>query len=455
MNEQRAIDPDWAWKPYEPNADQPWNRRRAAHLLRRAGFGATSAELDSAVAAGPQAAVTALFARPDSLERFEADMDRAARTVVAQGEAARLSAWWLYRMLHTPAPLLEKLTLFWHGHFATSAAKVESAGMMYDHFNVLYRGGLGKFEPLVQAMSRDPAMLVWLDSTTNRKVHPNENYARELMELFCLGVGNYTEQDIQEIARTFTGWEVDSNSKSFIYRAHHHDRGRKSFLGASGDYNGEDAVRIVVAQPAAATFIATKLVRFFVADEPAVSPDVIEPLAKQLRDNGFEIQPALETLFASNLFFSNHAIARKVRSPVELAVGLLRALGGTTNTVALSERLDALGQRPLFPPNVKGWDGGRTWINSSTLVARANLVQQLAFAEGSKLGANGLAAELVQSGAESPEAMVDRLAELLLATKLSPEAKRPLVELASQPNRETAVKRALVALAALPEFQLS
>jgi uncharacterized protein (DUF1800 family) len=225
------VDPAWAWSPYEPDTRQPWDRARAAHLYRRAGFAANWQQLDEAVQQEPAAIVRQLLAAGAKGNDFKLEMEQLGKTILASGNPQSLSAWWLYWMLHTPDQCGEKATLFWHGHFATSAAKVTSARLMLAQNDLLRRHALGNFVELVQAVSRDPAMLIYLDSATNRKLRPNENYARELMELFCLGPGNYTERDIQEIARSFTGWEV--RDEKFRFNPYQHDRGQKSLLGAN------------------------------------------------------------------------------------------------------------------------------------------------------------------------------------------------------------------------------
>ena len=285
-------------------------------------------------------------------------MDSLATATLATGDVKKLSAWWAYRMLSTPAPLLEKLTLFWHGHFATSAAKVEDAKLMFAQNNLLREHALGDFGALLLEISRDPAMLVYLDSASNRKAHPNENYAREIMELFCLGEGNYTEKDIRELARCFTGWEI--RREKFRFNRYQHDTGSKNVLGESGEFGGEKGVEIVAGQDAAPLFIAMKLVKFFVMEEPQPTDDLLSPLAQELRDNDMQIAPVVKRILSSNLFFSNLSIGRKVRSPVEFAVGFLRSLEGSTNSYELAEQLNTLGQGLLYPPSVKGWDGGRT-----------------------------------------------------------------------------------------------
>lgn len=359
------------WEPYVPDADRPWDLKRAAHLYRRAGFGATRAELDEALRGTPAEAV-------DRLTAAEEDFEPMGRTVASGDDPRRLAGWWLYAMTRTRAPLRERATLFWHGHFATSAAKVAVARLMFEQNLLLRRRALGDFAAMVQEISRDPAMLVYLDSAVNRRAHPNENYARELMELFCLGEGNYTEKDIREIARCFTGWEVVRDR--FKFNRSHHDEGAKSFLGQSGRFGGEDAVRIVLEQPSASRFIAARLARFFVSDESVP----IEPLAVELRESGWDVGRVVGRILRSNLFFDS--IGRKIRSPVEMVVGLLRALEGSTDLQVVADDLERLGQGLFHPPSVKGWDGGRTWINSSTLLGRANLVHRIVTSEKTRLG---------------------------------------------------------------------
>ena len=451
------VDPAWAWSPYKPDGARPWTRRLAAHLYRRAGFSADTATLDEATKLGPEAAVGRLCDPGSSpaATTFDRTVTMLGDRAVATGNPQQLPAWWLYRMLYTPDPLLEKLTLFWHGHFASSAAKVLKPRLMLDQNQTFRAHARGKFETMVKAVSRDPAMLIYLDSTSNRRIHPNENYARELMELFCLGVGNYTEQDIKEMARAFTGWEVRGDR--WAYNKVQHDTRSKSFLGRSGNFDGDDAVKIVLDQPAAPRFIARKLVRFFAFDEPEAPDALVEPLAQDLRRGGFEIGPVVRRILGSNLFFSPHAVGRKVRSPVELGVGLLRALGATTNLLKLSQGVAELGQGLFYPPNVKGWDGGRAWINSSALLGRANLVRQLLLANETKFEKSGgtLAAAADAAGAKTPEQTVDWLLELLVAVPVPPAARDALVQLADGDDRSAAVASTVHAISALPEFQLA
>lgn len=435
-----------AWRPYEPSDDAPWNHARAAHLLRRAGFGGAWPEIDATAQLEPSQAIAKFIAPDGAKAKFNAEADTFGESLLFGGKVEALPPWWLHRMLFTPDPLLEKLTLFWHGHFATSAAKVTDARLMLRQNQIFRQHAAGKFGPLVQAISRDPAMLQYLDSATNRKVHPNENYAREVMELFCLGTGNYTERDIQELARAFTGWEVYRGR--FRFNEYEHDRGTKTILSRSGNFDGDEGVAIVLAQPAAARFIVRKLYRYFIADEPTPSDALIEPLVKTLQENEFTIGPVVETMLRSRLFFSEHALGRRVRSPIELAVGILRMLDGHTNLNELSQRLAQLGQRPFYPPNVKGWDGGRTWINSSTLLGRANLVRDLVAAADVEKAASS-------AGAKSPDEIVAWAVESLVAVDVPDDVRNSLVALAkSKSDRKQQIAAVLQAVGTLPEFQL-
>jgi uncharacterized protein (DUF1800 family) len=447
-----AVDPAWAWAPFAPEETTPWTPRQAAHLYRRAGFAADAATLSAAVEQSPQEVVRGLFQASESPE-YRAEVDELARATVATGDAKKLPAWWTYRLLTTPTPLHEKAVLFWHGHFATSAAKVEDPELMREQNELLRRHALGDFGAMVQEISRDPAMLLWLDSATNRKAHPNENYAREVMELFCLGEGNYTEQDIRELARCFTGWEI--KLKQYRFNRYQADSETKSLFGQPVR-TGEEGVDLVLRRDACPRFVVRKLIQFYLFDEPAPSEALIDPLARQLRESNLVVAPVLQTMLASNLCFSRHAIGRKVRSPVELGIGFLRALEGTTNSYDLATGLADLGQHLFYPPNVKGWDGGRTWINSSTLLGRANLIRTLLDHNKTRF-AGGTLAQLVDSqGLRRGEQIVTRLEELLLAVPLPSEVRGDLARrIDAGKDRERTLKDAVHLLATQPEFQLA
>jgi len=447
-----TIDPQWAWAPYQPDSQNAWTHIQVAHLFRRAGFAANWKQLEEAIEQQPSAVVESLFVDTAESEAFRKESEDLGRSVLATGDPKNLGPWWFHRILNSPNQLREKMTLFWHGHFATSAAKVNDIESMFAQNQMLRKHALGDFNQMVQQISRDPAMLIYLDSATNRKAHANENYARELMELFCLGEGNYTEKDVQELARCFTGWEIRRNQ--FRFNRFQHDTAEKTILGKTQVFSGEEAVTQVLGQVSAPRFIVRKLIRFFVFDEPQAPPELIEPLAQQFRDEGLDLAGILKRMLGSNLFFSPQAIARKVRSPVELVAGLLRSLEGSTNLTELAPATAQLGQSLFYPPNVKGWDGGRAWINSATLLGRANVVRQLLTAKTTRFGGGKLQDLATRYSMTSAESYLNWLRELLLSRDLPSSAIQSLTSIFEQ-GGERRYEETLYALAALPEFQLN
>jgi hypothetical protein len=380
------INPRTAWEPYRPTADNPWDLRKVGHLYRRAAFGATFAELQRGLADGPEATIAHLLSGGPADSDFEriSDFMASERSLPPGASGTQLAAWWLYRMLHTPHPLREKLTLFWHNHFATSLAKVQNARLMLGQYRLLHEHALGSFRKLLHEISFDPAMMIWLDTNLSKKGQPNENYARELMELFSLGIGNYTEADIREAARAFTGYDVKGGKMVFVSRQH--DSGTKTVFGKSGAFKGPDIVDLCLEQEACPRFIVRKLYRFLVseADEPA--DELIAPLAAQYRESDFDTGKLVETILRSNLFFSPAAYRQRVKAPVDYAVGIVRGLEGNVGPQNLATALESLGQVLFAPPSVKGWDGGPTWLNGQTLLFRQNLALSLTSTEDTAFG---------------------------------------------------------------------
>ena len=352
--------------------DGPFTRRDAAHLLRRAGFGGTAAEIDASAALGTAGAVDALLhpARPDAAF---ADYPDATALFDPKTRNATAQMWWLDRMLRSDRPLVEKMTLFWHGHFATSLQKVP-ANLMVGQIDLFRGRALGHFHDLLLAVSRDPAMLVWLDNRYNNKTHPNENYAREVMELFSLGLGNYTEDDVKNAARAFTGWTLDKNL-SFVFKPGQHDDGPKTFLGRTGTFDGGDIVSIIVSQPIHQRFICRKLLEFFVYSDP--EPELVDALARTYALSGYDIARTVGTMLRSNVFYSPRAYRAIPKSPIEFVVGTLRFMNVRKIPKDTVTWLQRMGQIPLAPPSVKGWDGGPTWVNTATLLARFNYVNRI------------------------------------------------------------------------------
>ncbi|AXL53623.1 hypothetical protein DSC91_007134 [Paraburkholderia caffeinilytica] len=287
-----------------------------------------------------------------------------------------LRAWWLREMLGTPSPLTERMTLFWHNHFTSGQDKVQYPQQMAQQNMLLRRDALGNFGELLHDVAKDPAMLQYLDGAGNRKGKPNENFAREVMELFTLGEGRYTQRDVSEAARAYTGWSLDPDTQAYVWRANQHDDGEKTVLGQAGPFDGDQVLDILLAQPETATFVTAKLWREFVSDTP--DPARIAPIAAQFRASHYDIKVALRGLFMSDAFWDDGDRGVLVKSPVEFVVGTLRAFDiGYDNTAPFAAEVRTLGENLFYPPNVKGWPGGAIWINSSTLLARKQFVEQL------------------------------------------------------------------------------
>jgi uncharacterized protein (DUF1800 family) len=381
------IAPADAWQPWQPTAADPWERKWAAHLYRRAAFGPSRAELLEAERLGPQGTLDLLMTgRPETAQLTKEIEEVGRRAAERDTGGDLLRGWWLYAMLHSGHPLREKLTLFWHNHFATSIVKVQNLDQMLGQNCLLREHALGKFKKLLQAISKDPAMLVWLDSNSNVKGRPNENYARELMELFSLGVGHYTEKDVREAARAFTGWRADGRKSRFDARLH--DSGIKTVLGKTGAWKGKDIVRIVLKQPAAARFLVGKLYHFFVSEKNVPPDGLLEPLCESFRGSGYDIAALVRIILASRHFYSSYAFRQRVKSPVEYVVGAARAVYRPFDESekdyrplpqqALVRWINAMGQSLFAPPNVKGWPGGRSWLDTATVLERDNFAASLA-----------------------------------------------------------------------------
>ena len=422
-----------------------------AHLMRRAGFGATRDELESYLDMGYEATVEALL-DPRDPKRMPDDIIR--RYHVDQSEQRIIdcvAAYWIYRMVSTDAPLQEKMALFWHGLFATGERKVNQAKTMWNQIEMYCRHGMGSFRTLLVELSRDPAMLYWLDNNENHKGAINENYGRELLELFSMGIGNYTEQDIKECARAFTGWTIESAEYmalrshkasiwpygrvawQFDYRDSDHDDGEKAFLGERGRFNGEDIIDVIVKNPAAAQFIGRRLFQFFVADEvDEEGQSLIDRLAESYFESCYDMRSVLRTLFNSELFKSERVRYARVKSPVELVVGTLRLVQDfqwprlEIYNVALATNF--MGQELLNPPSVEGWHEGPEWVDSGALVERVNFAaSHLGNAENP--GVRAIADRLadMDGGVLSPDQVVDGCLDLIGPVAIDESTRAALV----------------------------
>ena len=368
------------WQTWKPTEKEKWDVARVVHLHRRAGFGATWSEIQRDFADGPEAAVNRILRGGCRLDGVPDDFQTMANVI---GEAAaastnpgRLKAWWIYRMLFSPDPLTEKLTLMWHNHFATSNHKVADLPRMHIQNEILRKHARGPFSELLKRVVQDSAMLVWLDAGSNRRGRPNENLARELMELFTLGIGNYGERDVKESARALTGWSI--RGEHFFQNVTVHDSGEKSILGRAGRWNGDDLLKILLEHPATSRRIAWRLSQLFLGETvPAAD---LESLATGLRENDLSIEWAVSTILRSRAFFATSNLGSRVSSPVEFALAGARSLEcfePPVSTLTLAERIGRLGQDLFYPPNVGGWSGGRNWLSTRSVIGRANLAAEL------------------------------------------------------------------------------
>ena len=447
------------WSPYHPTDEAPWNLRKVVHLHRRAGFAASWEQLQRDLKEGPDASINRLLegrVRSDqSREEFESTSTVLVDAAAGSGEPVRLKAWWIWRMLHTPDPLGERLTLFWHNNFATSNQKVDDLGAMRQQNETFRRLARAPFGELLNAAVRDRALLVWLDAPANRKGHPNENLARELLELFTLGIGHFTEADVHEAARALTGWVVFEGR--FRELTATHDDGVKTLFGKRGNWSGNDLIAIVLDHPATALRLARRICDCFMG-EGAVGPDYLRALAEGLRANNLDIGWAVATVLRSRAFFDEFNIASRVAGPPEFVVAAIGALEvRDVSTVLLADWLARLGQDLFYPPNVGGWPGGRAWLGSRGLIARVNFAAVLA--DGRAIGcaepfdAVGLASR--HGPSQTPGELLDWFSRLLLGQELEVETRnRVLAAVKPRPHAEQGRALATMVLCT-PEAQLN
>ena len=387
----------------KPLSSDQWNFAAAAHLLNRAGFGGSPADIQKLCDLGPDKAVSYLLdyeyihdpttdpnwaqPNPEEILQFRNAIRDATtpeqkkqlqqeQQQLIQRRMQELRGWWLQRMARGPRPFQEKMVLFWHGHFATSVEKVRNPYYMWRQNELFRRLATGNWQQLLTDAGQDPAMLVWLDQAQSRKDHPNENFAREVMELFALGEGHYTEHDIGEAARALTGWSLEPQEQKYIYRPFIHDNGDKTIFGQTGNFDGDDFIAMIIAQPQSAKFITAKIWNYFAGSEP--SPELSKALAANFRANGNNFKPFLRVMFRSEEFYAPDIVRNQVKSPVQWLVNSVRVLECDLPPTLVSwGMLRQLGQDICAPPNVKGWDGGITWITTNSLLTRYNDAQAL------------------------------------------------------------------------------
>ena len=439
-----------------------------AHLMRRAGFGANREQIEAYADAGYQDTVDFLL-NPSKEERMDDHLIRRFHPELSGMMGPNAPGQnWLYRMATTSAPLQEKITLFWHGIFATGYAKVIHGKALSDQTRMFRKFGMGNFEDLLIQLSKDPAMIIWLDNQDNHRSAINENFGRELLELFTMGVGNYTELDIKECARAFTGWtianreymEMRSQRDSdwpygriawhFEYHPEDHDDGEKDFLGQQGPFSGEDIIRIICQQEATARFISRHLYSFFVADEPPVpewrhtppaNPEAIDHLSQVYFDSNYDISAMLRALFNSNYFQSQDSRYSKVKSPVELVAGVLRLTRefDRPRRAIIDRYFQAsyMGQFLNNPPSVEGWHQGTDWLDTGTLVERVNFASQQ-IGDSTKPGIRSMIDRIasIPDDLTSPDKFINACLEEMGVIAVQDDTMKVLIEFASQEHNQ-------------------
>jgi hypothetical protein len=455
-----------------------------AHLMRRAGFGASRTELEERAAKGYEATVEELL-HPEQCE--PADEHVLLRyqpgALLPGGMPPMANINWMFYMVNTKRLLEEKMTLFWHHVFATGNSKVDNYDQLLEQISMFRSMGMGNYRDLLVALAKNPAMIYWLDNNENHKRAVNENWGRELLELFSMGVGNYTEKDVREASRAFTGWTIAPKIPrlpygrfpwQFEYIAEDHDDSEKEFLGHKGRFNGEDIIDIVVQQPACHRFIARHLYNFFVADEPQVpswsitpprDPQAIDTLARTFKESRYDLRAVLRVLFTSDFF--KEARFAKIKSPAELVVSTLRLTGGADlpwpnygEEIAMQPTY--MGQDLLNPPSVEGWHTGKEWINSGSLMSRINFVADMV-GNTNLPGVRDMINRLKAMGTLSPEALVDACLDLMGPLEVGTETRKELIEQARDggalhwdaPDAEQRVAEMLQLIVAMREYQFN
>ncbi len=477
-----------AWKPRPFLSAADWGRTQAQHLFMRTAFGASQQELQGILDAKiPRPQLVEILLKDPPLPPPPGDwihepyitrgLTSAQRKELYRKNRERmrdLLLWWMTLMAKTPLNLREKMVLFWHGHFVVEANVVKIAQFMYRYLDMLRRNALGNFRTFLKEMWRDPAMLIYLNGNQNRKQKPNENFARELMELFTMGVDTlYTEQDIKEAARAFTGWRVSGEILSSYFVPDRHDYGVKTFLGRQGNFTGDEIIDIILEQPATAAFICRKLYRFFVS--PEVDEDHVSELAQIFRTHDYEIKPVLRHIFNAEYFYDPGNIGSIIKSPIQLTISLLRQMmPESVEPLYLYSAARTLGQTMLDPPNVAGWPGQRSWISPITLASRAYFgdaailggrIDRSNFNRRQKPIQIDVMAFARSFGTDHPRELLQRWLEHLLPLEPAPVTKdfllSVLLEGAAEDDWslnysgvETRVQNCLAEILRLPEYQL-
>jgi uncharacterized protein (DUF1800 family) len=493
---------------FEPLPANRWNETTAAHLLSRAGFGGSPQEIADLHKMGMNQAVSYLvdYERipdndppPDWAHRDPAALDkdhaygeamrladeetkrklREAQDFERRTELLDLRYWWIRRMALGPRPFQEKMTLFWHGHFATGYDKVNQPYLLWLQNETLRQNALAPFDQLLGVVARDPAMLIYLDGAYSHKGKPNENFAREVMELFSLGEGHYTEQDIQQAAKAYTGWGLTQDREAYEYHAKDHDDGPKTVFGQTGNYTGEQVLGLITAKPECASFIVAKIWRYFVQDEPPAA--LVAGLGAQFRQHGMDLKHLMNVVFRSREFYAPEVIRAQIKSPVQWLVESTHQLEAPLPTKPMSLAiLNALGQELFQPPNVKGWPGGITWITTTSLLDRYNFAAELV--EGKRVQIPSLVGQMhgILGSLQDPDGLLDiqpanvtslftqvelsssdqflkALQARFLNGKLQPQRLQPLQDFLKNrlPIADEDIRKCVRLIMSTPEYQLT
>jgi uncharacterized protein (DUF1800 family) len=456
--------PSDPFSAFSPTASEPWDMRRVGHLFRRAAFGPTFDRANDFLKRSPEDAV-------DSLMDFGSDedpMDSLSDQLIGffnPNQIGSQQEWWLFRLLNTAYPLREKMALFWHNLFATSNTKVQNPPLMAQQIALFRKYAIGNFRDLLKEVTHNPAMLIWLDGNTNRKGAANENYGREVMELFTLGVGTYTEKDVKELARAFTGWRVDGDHA--VFDKTHFDDGPKTIFGQTARFDSDSAIDLILQQPAASQHLSRRILRNFVHPDP--THEIVSHYARRLIEEKWELAPVMREIFLSRLFYSDWAYRSIIKSPVELTVGAASAVGGKVSTAFLRDQTGKMGESLLMPPNVKGWDGEEAWINANTVLLRFNFGLSLALQRGEDFAQRSdLNAWLHKHNLKTADDILDHYLRILLDGNVTTEARTELLDFLNHGPRDkpkpfvltpdtmnSKVRGLQHLIMAMPEFQLA
>jgi len=488
----------------EPLHNSEWNTATAAHLMNRAGFGGSPQDIENLRQLGLQKAV-AWFVDyekipdptpapdwaqpdPDMLARQQMIRDAAdpetrrllqdQQNQERNSRMADLRYWWIRRMAIGSRPFQEKMTLFWHGHFATSCEKVQVPYFLWLQNETLRQNATGNFSDLLVAVSKDPAMLNYLDGSRSKKGAPNENFAREVMELFTLGEGHYSEQDIQQAAKAYTGWGLSKDQLHYEYHAGNHDAGPKTVFGQTGNFTGEEVLGLICAKPDCAQFLTKKIWRFFVQDQP--SQPVIDALSDDFLKSNLDLKRLMSTIFRSREFYAPDVVRSQIKSPVQWLIASTHQLQAPLPTQAMSlVMLRQLGQELFNPPNVKGWDGGIAWITTNNLLDRYNFAAALV--EGDRVPLPGLMGQMrgllngmaedglmqiapndtttlfTEMDRSNPIEFLEALQARFLNADLNPLRKTTMADFlkSRSPLEEADIRKAIRLIMCMPEYQLT